>query len=126
MPAFNSVILMGNLTRDPELKHTSSGSAVCAFGIAINSKYKSKSGEQKEEADFFDIEAWGKTAELCSQYLKKGSPVLIEGRLKQDRWEDESGQKRSKVKIVCNGVQFLSGGQKKEEDEGGYSEAPPF
>lgn len=110
MASFNKVILMGNLTRDPETKYTQGGQAVCNFGLAINRK----SGE-KEDVDFFDIEVWDKQAENCSTYLHKGNGVLIEGRLKQDRWEDESGNKRSKIKIVASVVQFLPKAEKDKE-----------
>lgn len=122
MPSFNKVMLMGNLTRDPEIKYTTSGKAVASFSIAINSGTK-----EKPQVDYFDCEAWDKTAELCSQYLAKGSGVFIEGRLKQDRWEDERGQKRSRVKIVCNSVQFLGKSEKKEEQGQDWNDQqPPF
>ncbi|MEW5802424.1 MAG: single-stranded DNA-binding protein [bacterium] len=114
MASFNRVILMGNLTKDPELRYTSSGLAVAHFSLAINRKYTAKEGDKKEEVDFFDIETWDKQAELCSEYLSKGSGVLIEGRLKQDRWEDETGGKRSRIKIVATTIQFLP----KRLDEG--------
>ncbi len=107
MAAFNKVILVGNLTRDPDLQYTKSGLAVTCFSLAINHKFTAKEGEKKEEVDFFDIETWDKLAELCSEYLNKGSPLLVEGRLKQDRWEDETGKKHSRVKIVATAIQFL-------------------
>ena len=107
MAAFNRVILMGNLTRDPELRYTPSGLAVAHFGLAVNRRYTSKEGEKREEVDFFDIEAWDRQAELSSEYLNRGSGVFLEGRLKQDRWEDESGNKRSRMKIVATTIQFL-------------------
>jgi len=113
MASFNKVILMGNLTKDPELRYTSSGLAVANFSLAINRR-TAKDGEKREEVDFFDIETWDKQAELCSEYLSKGRSVLVEGRLKQDRWEDEAGNKRSKVKIVATAIQFLP---KRSEDE---------
>lgn len=109
MASFNRVVLIGNLTRDPEVKYLPSGSPVATFSIAVNRRYTSKEGDKKEEVDFFDIETWNKTAEMCSEYLNKGRAVMIEGRLKQDRWDDESGNKRSKLKIVAQTVQFLSG-----------------
>ena len=109
MASFNRVILVGNLTRDPEVKYLPSGTPVATFGLAVNRKYTSKEGEKKEEVDFFDIETWNKTAEVCSGFLNKGRAVLVEGRLKQDRWEDENGNKRSKFKIVAQTVQFLGG-----------------
>ena len=113
MASFNNVILVGNLTRDPEIRFTTSGVAVASFGLAVNNRYK-KDGNVVDEVSFFDIEAWQKTAELCGEYLKKGRSVLIQGRLKQDRWEDDHGAKRSKVKIVAVAVQFLGA---KEKDE---------
>jgi len=109
MASFNRVVLMGNLTRDPEIKYMPSGTAVATFGLAVNRRYTSKDGERKEEVDFFDIETWSKTAELCSEYLNKGRSVLVEGRLKQDRWEDENGNKHSRLKIIAQTVQFLGG-----------------
>jgi len=134
MPTFNRVILVGNLTKDPELRYTSGGTAIANFSLAVN--YKTGKGDtKKDEVDFFDIETWEKTAELASQYLKKGSSVLIEGRLKQDRWEDESGKKRSRIKIVASEVQFLdskkdSGANSQPEDNekysGGNSDMAPF
>jgi single-strand DNA-binding protein len=129
MASFNKVILMGNLTKDPELRYTSSGMAVANFSLAINRR-TAKEGEKKEEVDFFDIEAWDKQAELCSEYLSKGSGVLIEGRLKQDRWEDETGSKRSRIKVVAATIQFLpkrageggEGGSKGDFPEGNISD----
>lgn len=107
MANYNKVILLGNLTRDVELKYTNSAMAIANFSLAINRK-TGKGDDKKEEVDFFDIEAWDKLAELASEYLSKGNPVLIEGRLKQDRWEDEHGNKRNRVKIVASGIQFLA------------------
>lgn len=106
MGTYNRVILMGNLTRDPEVRFLDSGTAVASFGLAVNRKWK-KDGETKEEVSFFDCEAWGKTAEICGEYLAKGRPVLVDGRLKQERWEDDGGNKRQKIKVVINEVQFL-------------------
>ena len=108
MASLNNIFLMGNLTRDPELRYTPSGKPVGGFGLAVNRRYNTKSGEKKEEVDFFEIEVWDKQAEICNEYLSKGRNVLIQGRLKQDRWEDESGNKKSKVKIVASNVQFFS------------------
>ena len=107
MASFNKVLLMGNLTRDPDLKALPSGSTVCDLGLAVNEKTK-KDGEWVEEVSFFDITVWGKQGENCAEYLSKGRPVFIEGRLKLDTWEQE-GQKRSKLKVVANNVQFLGG-----------------
>lgn len=105
---FNKVILLGNLTRDIELRHTANNQAVATIGIAVNRRWKSPEGEQREEVTFVDCEAWGRTAEVMSQYLSKGRPVFIEGRLKLDTWQDkESGQNRSKLKVVIEGFQFV-------------------
>lgn len=99
---------MGNLTRDPEVKYTPKGTAICQLGMAINRYWKDENGQDKEEVTFVDVEVWGKQAETASKYLSKGRPVFIEGRLKLDTWDDkESGQKRSKMKVVCERMQFI-------------------
>jgi single-strand DNA-binding protein len=109
MAYLNKVFLIGNLTRDPELRVTPKGTAICQFGIAVNRQFKDESGATRDETTFVDIEAWGKQGELVSKYLTKGSPAMVEGRLKFDQWEDKtSGQKRSKLKVVLDNVQFLS------------------
>src|SRR3990172_8418221 len=101
MPSLNKVFLLGNLTRDPELRFTPSGASVCEFSIAVNREWGGKDGgEKKKEVGFFDCVAWARTAEVVAQYLKKGSPAMVEGRLTQDRWQDPQGQSRSKVKIT--------------------------
>ena len=116
MPTFNKVILIGNLTRDPELKYTSGGIAIAKFSLAVN--YKTGKGDtKKEEVDFFDVEVWENLAEIVSKYLSKGSPVLIDGRLKQDRWTDESGKSKSRIKVVAQGLQFLGKGDGGKGDE---------
>ena len=107
MIGLNKIFLMGNLTRDPELRYTPNGTAVAGFGVAVNRRYTTKEGDRKEEVDFFEVEVWDKQAENCNEYLSKGRGILIEGRLRQDRWEDESGNKRSKLKIVASSVQFM-------------------
>jgi len=107
MVNLNRVLLAGNLTRDPELKYMASGSPVCNMSIAVNRRWKGQDGQEKEEVSFFDVEAWGRVAETSAQYLKKGRSVIIEGRLKQSRWETNEGQKRSKVIIQADSVQFL-------------------
>ena len=107
MIGLNKVFLMGNLTRDPELRYTPNGTAVAGFGVAVNRRYTTKEGERREDVDYFEVEVWDKQAENCNEYLSKGRGILVEGRLKQDRWEDESGNKRSKMKIVASSVQFL-------------------
>jgi single-strand DNA-binding protein len=120
MANFNKVILMGNLTRDPELRYTPKGTAVARLGLACNRKWKSETGELKEEVTFVDVDAFGKTAETIGQYLKKGRPILIEGRLRYDTWEDkQTKQKKSKLGVVLENFQFLdSGGGRGEGGEG--------
>jgi single-strand DNA-binding protein len=103
----NSVTLAGNLTRDPETRNLPNDQIVVNFGMAVNRRWKGQDGEFKEETTFIDIEAWGRTGELVGQYLTKGSPVYVEGRLKLDQWQDKENQKRSKLKVVANTVQFL-------------------
>ena len=109
MANFNKVLLVGNLTRDPELKHTPSNQAVAQIGLAVNRQFNTKDGEKREETTFVDCEAWGRTAEVMSQYLAKGRPVLVEGRLKLDQWQDKDGNNRSKLKVVIENFQFLGG-----------------
>jgi len=122
MASFNKVILAGNLTRDPELRYTPKGTAIARLGIACNRKWKSETGEMKEEVTFVDVDAFGKTAETIGQYLKKGRPILIEGRLRYDTWEDkQSGQKKSKLGVVLENFQFLDSGGGRGE---GSTEAP--
>ena len=119
MASFNKVILAGNLTRDPELRYTPKGTAIARLGIACNRKWKSETGELKEEVTFVDVDAFGKQAETIGQYLKKGRPILIEGRLRYDTWEDkQSGQKKSKLGVVLENFQFLDSG-------GGRGEGAP-
>jgi len=107
--SLNKVLLMGNLTRDPEVKYTPKGTAVCDLGLAINDSYKAQDGTIKETVTYVDVEVWGRTAENCKQYLTKGRPVFVEGQLRLDQWEQE-GQKRSKMKVRADRVQFLGGG----------------
>jgi len=110
MPGYNKVILMGNLTRDPELKYTASGTAVCQFGLAVNKKYKS--GDMvKEDVCFVDITVWSKQGENCNTYLQKGSQALIEGELKLNSWQTQSGENRSKLTVTASSVTFLSSNQ---------------
>ncbi len=106
MTSFNKVILLGNLTRDPEVRYTPNGIAVASFAIAVNRKYK-QGDETKEEVSYIDIVVFGKQAESCGQYISKGDSVLIDGRLQQRRWETEDGQKRSKVEVVAQSVNFM-------------------
>lgn len=107
MPSFNKVMLMGNLTRDPELRFTANGIPVASFCVAVNQKYKT-GGETKEDVCFVDVAVWGGTAENCAEYLGKGNPVFIEGRLRLNSWEANNGDKRSKLEVVANSVQFLA------------------
>lgn len=107
MASLNKVFLMGNLTRNPELRYTSSGSAICEFGLAVNRRYVTD-GIQKEETCFVDVGAWGRQAETCSRYLQKGAPILIEGRLRMDQWSDkETGKKKTRLRVTAERVQFL-------------------
>lgn len=111
MPSFNKVILAGNLTRDPELRYTPKGTAVAKIGLAINRTWRDESGQQKEEVTFVDVDAFGKQAETIGQYLKKGRPILVEGRLRLDQWDDkQTGQKRSRLGVVMEAFQFLDSG----------------
>ena len=109
MANYNKVILVGNLTRDPELKYTQGGSSVCEFGIATNRTWKTQQGEQREETTFVDCNAWGKTGETINQYMAKGRQIFVEGRLKYDSWEGQDGKKRSKLSVVVENFQFLGG-----------------
>lgn len=114
----NKVVLLGNLTRDVELKQTPSGTAVAQLGLAMNRKWKDAQGEKREEVTFVDCEAWGKTAEIIAQYFGKGRQILVEGRLKLDQWEDkDSGAKRSKLKVVIEQFYFLQTGDKLAEGD---------
>ncbi len=119
----NKVFLLGNLTRDPELRVTPKGTAICQFGLAVNRQFKDESGAMRDDTTFVDIEAWGKQGETISKYCTKGRPLFVEGRLKLDQWEDKtSGQKRSKLKVVLEGFQFLGSGQREGGAGGGGGE----
>src|SRR5207245_1046233 len=108
--SFNKGILLGELTRDPEVRYTPKGSAVCDLGIAVNRVYTTDSGERREEATFVDVTLWGRTAEIAGEYLKKGRPVFIEGRLQLDSWDDkQTGKKRTKLRVVGESMQLLGG-----------------
>jgi len=108
MPNYNKVILMGNLTRDPEVRYTSSGTAIAKLGIAINRYWSNKDGQKQEETTFVDVDAFGRQAETIGQYLKKGRPIMVEGRLKLDQWDDkQTGQKRSKLGVVLDRFEFI-------------------
>jgi len=122
MASFNKVVLVGNLTRDPELRYTPKGTAIAKIGLAVNRVWTNDAGEKKEEVTFVDVDVFGRTAENVGQYMRKGRPILIEGRLKLDQWDDkQTGQKKSKLGVVAETVQFLgsSGGA-----EGGAPAAP--
>ena len=111
MANLNKVFLMGNLTRDPEVRYIPSGAAVADLSLAVNERYKDRdSGEWREKPVFVDVTVWRRQAETCAQYLSKGSGVMIEGRLQLDQWENPEGQKRSKLKVLADRVQFLQGG----------------
>jgi len=119
MRGFSKAIITGNLTRDPELRTTTGGSSVCSFSVAVNRTYRDTSGTQKEDVSFIDCSAWGKLAEIINQYAKKGTGVLVSGRLDQHSWEDKtSGTKRSRVEIVVEDFNFLTG---MDHGEGGYN-----
>jgi single-strand DNA-binding protein len=121
MASFNSVTLMGNLTRDPELRYTPSGAAVATLGLAVNRRYTDSGGSDHEETLFIDVVVWNKQAESCGQYLKKGRLALVAGRLQQRTWESPEGQKRSKHEVVAERVQFLPSGS----GPGNGAGAPP-
>lgn len=123
--SLNQVILMGNLTRDPELRQTPGGQQVCSFSLALNRSYKDQSGEWQEVTDYIDVVAWGPLGERVAQYLKKGSRALVQGRLQSRSWEQE-GQKRSKVEVLANDVTFLDsrGGDAGESSASAASAAP--
>lgn len=132
MASFNKVILLGNLTRDPEVRYTPKGSAVCDLGLAVNRAYTLDNGEKREEVTFVDVVLWARLAEIAGEYLKKGRPVFIEGRLQLDTWDDkQSGQKRSKLRVIGETMQLLGsrpsgsgGGEGGEEDRGSRPSKP--
>lgn len=132
MPNYNHVALMGNVTRDPEIRYTPSGKAVAEIGLAINEYGKDAQGNRTESTVFVDITLWGRTAEIAGEYLKKGNSAFIEGRLQLDTWDDkQSGQKRSKLKVVGENLQLMGskqggeqGGQRSNPAPQGYDEGP--
>lgn len=112
MANLNKVMLIGNLTRDPELRVTPKGTAICTFSLAVNRKFRDESGADREEVTYVDIEAWGKSGENISKYCTKGRPLFVEGRLRLDQWEDKNTkEKRSRMKVVCENFQFLGSGR---------------
>lgn len=110
MASLNKVFMMGNLTRDPELRYVPSGTAVATFTVAVNRVYTSQAGEKKEEVSFIRVVVWGRRAEVCGEYLSKGSPVFVEGRLQSRSWEAQDGQKRNTIEVIADNVQFLRAG----------------
>lgn len=127
MARFNKCILMGNLTRDPEVKYTAGGTAVCEIGLAVNDRRKDAKGEWIDETTFVDVTLWGRQAEVAGEYLAKGASVLIEGRLKLDTWEKD-GQKRSKLRVVCENLRMIGGkgGERRQEDRGDTQSPAPM
>jgi len=128
MASFNKVILLGNLTRDPEIRYTPKGSAVCDLGLAVNRQYTLDNGEKREEVTYVDVVLWARLAEIAGEYLKKGRPVFIEGRLQLDTWDDkQSGQKRSKLRVIGETMQLLgsrpAGGDAGDNDRAGRAGA---
>ena len=123
MASFNKVIIAGNLTRDPELRYTPKGTAVCKFGLAVSRNWTNEAGEKKEEVTFVDIDAFGRQAEVIAQYMKKGRPFLVEGRLKLDQWDDkQTGQKKSRLGVVLESFSFIDS---KPGEQGGTQPSSP-
>ena len=126
MASFNKVILMGNLTRDPETRVTATGLTICKLSLAVSRVYSTKDGERKEETTFVDIDAFGRQAEVITKYFRKGKPILIEGRLKLDQWEGQDGQKRSKMGVVMETFQFVGSRDDGDSNGGGaYDRSSP-
>src|ERR1044072_92756 len=134
MASYNKVLLLGNLTRDPEVRYTPKGTAVTDLGLAVNRTYTADNGEKREEVTFVDVTFWGRTAEVAGEYLKKGRPVFVEGRLQLDSWDDkQSGQKRTKLKVIGETMQMLGaprgggsgGGDEENSPRSGSRPAPP-
>lgn len=127
MASLNKVMIIGNLTRDPELKYTPKGTAIADIGLAVNRNYTTESGEKREEVTFIDVTLWGRVAEIVGEYCKKGRPLFVEGRLQLDSWDDKAtGQKRSKLKVVGENIQLLGGREGGSGGGGGeYSEGRP-
>ena len=124
MASFNRVVLMGNVTRDVEVRYLPSGAAVCELTLAVNDRRKNPQGNWVNEASFFDVTLWNRTAEIAGEYLQKGAPVLIEGKLRQESWTQEDGQKRSKIRVIADQMVLLNGrgqGDGAPEDGGGYN-----
>jgi single-strand DNA-binding protein len=130
MANLNKVMLIGNLTRDPELRVTPKGTAICQFSLAVNRKFRDEAGADREEVTYVDIEAWGKSGENIAKYCTKGRPLFVEGRLRLDQWEDKTTkEKRSRMKVVCDNFQFLGTGRAEggaPGGEGGGGEQPRY
>lgn len=126
MASYNKVILMGNLTRDPEMRYVPSGTAVTNFGLAMNERYTDRqTGEQKESPCFVEITTWGRQAEIANEYLSKGSPVFLEGSLKFDSWEADDGSKRNRLSVTAFRIQLIGGRRDGDDMGGGYADAQP-
>lgn len=132
MASFNKVILLGNLTRDPETRVTANDLTICKMGLAVSRVFSTRDGERREETTFVDIDAFGKQAEVITKYLRKGSPIMIEGRLRLDQWETNDGQKRNKLCVVLENFQFVGGrddnsgsGNSGSASSGGYEQSSP-
>ncbi len=128
MASFNKVILLGNLTRDPETRVTANGNTICKLGMAVSRVYSTRDGERREETTFVDIDAFGKQAEVITKYMRKGRPLMVEGRLKLDQWETNDGQKRSKLGVVLENFQFVGGRDDNDSgggNSGGYEQSSP-
>src|ERR687891_2380065 len=115
--SINRVVLVGNLTRDPELRHTPSGTPVCSLRLAVNTRRKDESGQWTDKPNYFDVTVWGQQGEACAQYLSKGRPVAVDGRLEWREWEAQDGSKRQAVEIIADSVQFLGGRQEAGENQ---------
>lgn len=129
MASFNKVILLGNLTRDPDMRMTPGGMAICKLGLAVNRVFTTKEGEKREEVTFVDCDAFGRQAETISKYMSKGQAIMIEGRLRLDQWETKEGDKRSKLSVVVENFQFVGGrsgeGGSSDSDSSGYEDSSP-
>ena len=124
MPNLNKVLLMGNITREPELRYTPAGVAVVEFGVAMNRQWKTPDGEQRKETCFVDVNMWGRRGEVISEYFHKGDPIFIEGRLQLDQWEDREGQKRSKLRVVAENFEFVAQRGERRQQEQREAEKP--
>ncbi len=123
MASYNKVILMGNLTRDPELRVTPKGTPVCQIGLAVNRTFRDSDGNNREEVTFVDVDVFGRQAEVIGKYMSKGRPILVEGRLQLDSWESKTGEKRSKLKVILESFQFV--GSRSDEGGSGYERVTP-